>query len=277
MRVNDHKTSLCKGAYTMTLFKYKTPTQCQKSTHIYQHLTICIIISILSACQSSFHVPARSTDNFPKTWSERVRVIQKVNSNQVSVPSKEQVSPHNNPDEIPPPKFTGESQRVAVLELLNRAPTLVSKDEVSYLTNELRTVASFLPVSKYLVLTQESLEVLIDPSTTLEECVGSCAVETGRLVGARWILTGEVVRFGQSLRVSLKVHDTKSGQFLKGASIKGKSVEDLESDLQLQALTLIKEISPRWGQWLDQRVPNNIEKQLEILKTKTRTISPKSR
>jgi len=231
MRVNDHKTGLCKGAYTMTLFKYKTPKQCQNSTQLYQHLTLCIIISILSACQSSFHVPAQSTDNFPQTWSQRVRVAQKSNSNQVSSVSKEEVIPHNNIDEIPPPKFTGESQRVAVLELLNRAPTLVSKDEVSYLTNELRTVASFLPVSKYLVLTQESLEVLIDPSTTLEECVGSCAVETGRLVGARWILTGEVVRFGQS-----KVHDTKSGQFLKGASIKGKSVEDLESDLQIQAL-----------------------------------------
>ena len=152
---------------------------------------------------------------------------------------------------------------------MNRAPQLVSRDEVAYLTNELRTVASYLPSPKYLVLTQESLEALIDPSKSIEDCVGSCAVETGRLVGARWILTGQVVRFGSSLRVSLKLHDTKSGQFLKGAAVKGKSVEDLERELHVQALSLTKEVAPKWGRWLDQVAPQDLEAQLKRLRMRT--------
>jgi hypothetical protein len=145
----------------------------------------------------------------------------------------------------------------------------VSRDEVSYLTNELRTVASYLPAPKFLVLTQESLEALIDPSKSLEDCVGSCAVETGRIVGARWILTGEVVKFGSSLRVSLKLHDTTSGHFLKGAAVKGKSVEELEQELHAQALSLVKEVAPEWGKWLDQVEPSNLNKQLKHLRRST--------
>jgi len=152
---------------------------------------------------------------------------------------------------------------------MNRAPQQVTSDEVSYLTNELRTVASYLPAPRFLVLTQESLETLIDPSMKLEDCVGSCAVETGRIVGARWILTGEVVRFGSSLRVSLKLHDTKSGHFLKGAAVKGKSVEDLEQELHAQALSLVKEVSPEWGQWLDQIAPNDLPAQIKHLQQYT--------
>ena len=133
----------------------------------------------------------------------------------------------------------GELQRVAVLELINRAPTLVTADEVKYLTNELRSVASYLPRDQYLVLTKESLEVLIDPKLKLEDCVGSCEVKVGRLVGAKWIITGEVVRFGESLRVSLKLHQTETGQFLKGESLKGKTVGQLEESLHHSALNLM--------------------------------------
>ena len=118
------------------------------------------------------------------------------------------------------------------------------------------------------MLTKESLESLIDPSVSLEDCVGSCAVETGRMVGARWILTGEVVRFGKSLRVSLKIHDTEGGHFLKGAAVKGRSVEELEEALHTQALTLIKEVSPEWGRWLDRVAPNDLKAQLKHLRSR---------
>ena len=241
----------------------------------YKVLLLTVFICSIFGCQQKFRVPAQSTKYFPKPWAESKEVItvseQKTKTPKVSATSRPTTT--RSSATIPPPTFSGESERVAVLELLNKVPQLVSKDEVSYLTNELRSVASFLPKSKYLVLTKESLEVLIDPSTSLEECVGSCAVETGRLVGAQWILTGEVVRFGKSLRVSLKVHNTQTGQFLKGTSIKGKSVEDLESKLHQQTLILVKEVSPKWGKWLDQVAPNSLEAQLSFLKNKTQSTS----
>ena len=238
-------------------------------------LLLGLVATAMIGCPEPFRVASRATQDFPETWEERLRrlrdgdnrpVAQRPKPPKVNRGGRGSLSGDATPSL---PDFTGDVERLAVLELMNRAPQQVSRDEVSYLTNELRTVASYLPSPKYLVLTQESLEALIEPSMKLEDCVGSCAVETGRIVGARWILTGEVVRFGSSLRVSLKLHDTKSGHFLKGAAVKGKSVEELEQELHTQALSLVKEVSPKWGKWLDRVAPHDLPKQLKHLRRST--------
>ena len=131
-----------------------------------------------------------------------------------------------------------QQRRIAILELSNRTKQQVSLEEINFLTNEMRRVAGYLPSADFLVMTKESIEVLIDPSQSIEDCVGVCEVETGRLLGADWILTGEVIRFGRSLRVSIKLHETKSGQYLAGESLKGKEVEDLEVPIQQSTLKL---------------------------------------
>ena len=230
----------------------------------------------MTSCPEPFRVASRPTQDFPETWKDRLNRLKSGDTRplphhtaQPKAVARNTPATPRNKIQLTPPKLTGKTQRIAVLELMNRAPQQVTSDEVSYLTNELRTVASYLPAPRFLVLTQESLETLIDPSMKLEDCVGSCAVETGRIVGARWILTGEVVRFGSSLRVSLKLHDTKSGHFLKGAAVKGKSVEDLEQELHAQALSLVKEVSPEWGQWLDQIAPNDLPAQIKHLQQYT--------
>ena len=238
-------------------------------------LFLSLIATTMVACLEPFRVISRSTQDFPETWEERLQRLRNGENRPVAHHSKSPTVYRKTSESLssgappPLPDFNGDVERLAVLELVNRAPQQVSRDEVSYLTNELRTVASYLPSPKYLVLTQESLEALIDPSMKLEDCVGSCAVETGRIVGARWILTGEVVRFGSSLRVSLKLHDTQSGHFLKGAAVKGKSVEELEQDLHTQALSLVKEVSPKWGKWLDRVAPHDLPKQLKHLRRST--------
>ena len=157
-------------------------------------------------------------------------------------------------------------KRIAILELANRTRQQVSLEEIHYLTNEMRRVAGFLPSDEFLVMTKESIEVLIDPDKSLEDCIGVCEVETGRLLGADWILTGEVIRFGKSLRVSVKLHDTKSGQYLAGESLKGKQVEDLELPIQESTLKLIYQISPDLERQASSRVGSEISKQLDCFK-----------
>ena len=157
-------------------------------------------------------------------------------------------------------------KRIAILELANRTRQQVSLEEIHYLTNEMRRVAGFLPSDDFLVMTKESIEVLIDPDKSLEDCIGVCEVETGRLLGADWILTGEVIRFGKSLRVSVKLHDTKSGQYLAGESLKGKQVEDLELPIQQSTLKLIYQISPGLERQASSRVGPEIAKQLDCFK-----------
>ena len=96
-------------------------------------------------------------------------------------------------------------KRIAVLELKNRAQSGVSQTELSYLTNEVRLIMSYLPKDQFLVMTKESMLMLIEPGKTLEDCVGECEVETGRLINADWIITGELLRFGSSIPISYRV------------------------------------------------------------------------
>ena len=137
-------------------------------------------------------------------------------------------------------------QRIAILELNNRAQQKISKSELNYLTNEIRLVISYLPKDQFLVMTKESMLTLLEPGKTLEDCVGQCEVETGRLLNADWIITGEILRFGSSLRVSLRLHDTQKGQFIKGVSLKGTTIESLETPLHIAALRLMYEIDPQF-------------------------------
>ena len=160
-------------------------------------------------------------------------------------------------------------KRIAILELANRTRQQVSLEEIHYLTNEMRRVAGFLPADEFLVMTKESIEVLIDPDKSLEDCIGVCEVETGRLLGADWILTGEVIRFGKSLRVSVKLHETRSGQYLAGESLKGKAVEDLELPIQQSALKLVYQISPTLERQVRSQAGPEIAQQLECLKSRS--------
>jgi TolB-like protein len=138
----------------------------------------------------------------------------------------------------------GQLERLAVLELKNMIQGQVTREEVGFLTNELRSILSQLPPERFVVMTRESMAVMIDPSVRLEDCVGTCEVDTGRMLGAEWIVTGEVVRFGSSLRVSLKLHNTHTGQLLYGSSAKGKDIEELELPLQIEGVRLMGEVSP---------------------------------
>ena len=159
----------------------------------------------------------------------------------------------------------GEKKRIAVLELSNRTKKLISQEEINFLSNEMRRVAGYLPPERFLVMTKESMMVLIDPNTTLEDCVGTCEVETGRTLGADWILTGEVLRFGKSLRVSVKLHDTHSGQYLAGDSLKGRDVEELELSIKLSTLKLIYKISPAFEREIKARAGDTLKGQLACL------------
>jgi len=136
-------------------------------------------------------------------------------------------------------------KRIAILELKNLAQNNVSPTELHYLSNEVRLITSYLPKDQYLIMTKESMLTLIDPDKTLEDCVGECEIETGRLLNADWIITGELLRFGSSLRVSLRLHNTRNGQFVKGVSFKGRTIESLEKPLHIASLRLMYEIDPQ--------------------------------
>lgn len=134
-----------------------------------------------------------------------------------------------------------ETKRVAVLALRNKLQ--MSPSEVEYLTGLVRReAAKSLPID-YLVMTQENIISLLPPDKTLEDCSSECEVDTGRLLGARYIITGEVLRFGSSLRLSLRLHDTQTGRLIGSEVAKGKELEELEGPTEGAIRLLLKELT----------------------------------
>ena len=134
--------------------------------------------------------------------------------------------------------------RVAILPLVNKTSSLVSQDEVGLLTEVVRNAAQRLPHDDFLVMRNESITVLLPEGTSLEDCQGECEVETGRLLGAHWLVTGSVVRFGKSLRVTLALFDTRKAQQVASRITKGLGLEELEGALHRDALTLLSSLEP---------------------------------
>ena len=131
-------------------------------------------------------------------------------------------------------------ERVAILELKNQAG--IKNAEAGYLSDVVRDVASELPTQRFSVMTRDNIMVLLPPGVSLEDCVGSCAIETGRNIGAHWIIVGGVVRFGRSLRVTLKLHHTQTGELRGSVRIKGDTVEALESPLSRATSLLLAKL-----------------------------------
>ncbi len=139
-------------------------------------------------------------------------------------------------------------KRVAVLPLQNQAD--VSAGEVGYLTNLVRKGAMrTLDVKRFTVMTQENMEAMLPPGKTLADCVAkaSCAVDIGKEMKAHYVVTGELVRFGKSLRLSVKVHVTSTNGFLEQIDAKGGEVEVFESALETQSPVLFAAIETHAG------------------------------
>jgi formylglycine-generating enzyme required for sulfatase activity len=118
-------------------------------------------------------------------------------------------------------------QRVAVLDFSNNAN--LSDFEVEYISNIVRgVVRDELPSSQFVLMTRENILELLPDDRVISECIGECAVETGRNIGADFIITGEVVLFGGELRISISMHELSEGDMLGNVRAGAGSILSLE-------------------------------------------------
>lgn len=127
-------------------------------------------------------------------------------------------------------------QKVAVLEL--RDPSSAATSAVAYLTDRVRAAALGLPRDGFFVMTRENILDQLPPGTSLAECQGACEIETGRNVGADYVASGEVVRLGDEIRVSLVLHETRGGALLATDKASAAKVEALEGPVEAAARRL---------------------------------------
>ena len=130
--------------------------------------------------------------------------------------------------------------RVAVLDFQNRSGSSMSSDEALYLSDLARgTIRASLPASRYLMMTRENMLELLPAGRTMSDCLGECAVETGRKLGADFVVTGEVTAFAGQIRVAVNMHETAHSNLLGQVVVGGKTVLDVEADLKVKLAGLL--------------------------------------
>jgi hypothetical protein len=82
------------------------------------------------------------------------------------------------------------------------------------------------------VITRENLIVLLQATgKDLASCEGECEVDTGRRIGADLVVSGELLKFGSSYKLDMRLHDTQDGRLLSGATASGTTPDALDRAL----------------------------------------------
>lgn len=133
-------------------------------------------------------------------------------------------------------------QRIAILEFSNQAQ--LTEQESQYLSDLVRSeIRQLLSTSSFIIMTRENILDLLPPDSNMSECLGECAIETGRNLGADFVITGNIVEYGNQYRVSLSLHETEVGNLLSSKHCGGTSLMDLESSIPHTAKELLRESS----------------------------------
>jgi TolB-like protein len=78
------------------------------------------------------------------------------------------------------------------------------------------------------VMTRENLEVLLKAQRRLlDDCDSTCEVETGRRLGADFVVSGRISRVGSRLTLIVHLYATTNGRLLASEEARGRSVDEL--------------------------------------------------
>ena len=137
-----------------------------------------------------------------------------------------------------------ESRSLAVLEFRNKlAGQDLAAVDAGYLADQVRTAALGAAPSLR-VITKENLIVLLKATgKDLDNCEGECEVETGRRIGADLVVSGELLKFGSSFKLDMRLHDTQEGRLLSGATASGATADALDQALPKAIARLLEPIS----------------------------------
>ena len=131
------------------------------------------------------------------------------------------------------------TRRVAVIEFKNSAQ--LTSFELSALESMVRGSASRL--GGYRVMTKENMRILLPPDKAPEDCLGTCEVEMGRLLGAAFIVTGEIGRVEGQLQLSLRLFETSQGSLLSQEIAMASDILTIQQQLNKTSAKLLSKLS----------------------------------
>ena len=142
--------------------------------------------------------------------------------------------------------FTGASfaKHVAVLETVSDTKDLLSPSERIYLTNTLREEAvKELPAElEYTIMTRENIQEMLPPGKAIEDCEGSCLVETGKNISADYICQARVGKVGSKFSISAEIYETSTNKLVASFNGLGADVEALIEVIMAKAPEFFRKV-----------------------------------
>lgn len=138
-----------------------------------------------------------------------------------------------------PAQAAAEIQWLAVLEFSGVG---VDSDILHKLSDQSRIASSnTLPADQYHVMTRESmLEILADMGKDSSCLSGKCEIEIARNIGADYVITGDLLEIDHTYLLTLKLHNSDTGQLLAGKEVKSASLLELIRLCEISSEELIQ-------------------------------------
>ena len=151
-------------------------------------------------------------------------------------------------------------KRVAVLDFKvskdAEGKPIVKSFDAEALTEALRSV--IVELNLYQVMTKENIYDLLEPGVKLEDCVGQCEVETGRNLGAHYILTGVLGKIEGRYDLLIRLYETKKSELLSSKNVSGRSVSELRQGIAEQSKLMFSGLSMRDAMGLSTEVNDSL-------------------
>ena len=132
---------------------------------------------------------------------------------------------------------------VAVLETIRTEETL-DYAECQFLTDKLRQMAvmSLPSYEGYTIMTRENINAMLPPGKSVEDCEGSCLIETGKNISADYVAQGRVSRFGSLLTITVELYETASGKLVSSFAVQSRTAEGLLLEIENRSKQLFMPI-----------------------------------
>lgn len=118
---------------------------------------------------------------------------------------------------------------VAVLETICGDSVSMPLPERQFVTNILRAeaVKSLPPETGFTIMTRENISAMLPPNVSLEDCEGTCLVETGRNISADYVAQARVGMYGGKYAVTVELYETSSSNLVSSFTGRGSNGEEL--------------------------------------------------
>jgi hypothetical protein len=117
------------------------------------------------------------------------------------------------------------------------------------LSDESRAAAvTTLSKDDYRVITRENMFMILRDMDVDPSCIeGECEVETGRNIGAKYVISGSVINLSDTWILTLKLHETERGSLLGTGEARGATPLELIDQVKGSTQAMLRESIQRGG------------------------------